>query len=144
MEVLAVKISSRFILDNLFVIAGAFLVAAALAFTAPVAGWTGFGVFTGLTVIAGLSAALARNPGRKIGHGLVALAGLWSLIAALAFSGTVLMWLVLADAILVGVLALADLTAHEVTTEKVVHQLVVTGTPAAVNGQTAAQERTAA
>ena len=123
------KISSRFILDNLFVIAGAFLVAAALAFTAPVAGWTGFGVFTGLTVIAGVSAALARNPGRKAGHGLVAVAGLWSLIAALVFSGTVLMWLVLADAILVGVLALADLTAHEVTTEKVVHQLVVTGTP---------------
>jgi hypothetical protein len=138
------KISSRFILDNLFVIAAGFLVAAALAFSAPVAGWTGFGVFTGLTVIAGVSAALARNPGRKAGHGLVAVAGLWSLIAALVFSGTVLMWLVLADAILVGVLALADLTAHEVTTEKVVHQLVVTGTPAAANGHTAAQERTAA
>ena len=30
-----------------------------------------------------------------------------------------------ADAIAVGVLALADLTAHEATTEKVVHQLVV-------------------
>ena len=32
---------------------------------------------------------------------------------------------VFADAIAVGVLALADLTAHEATTEKVVHQLVV-------------------
>ena len=59
------------------------------------------------------------------------------------FSGSVLMWLVLADAILVGVIALADLTAHEVTTEKVVHQLVVTGTPAA-NGHATAAERTAA
>jgi hypothetical protein len=35
------------------------------------------------------------------------------------------MRLVFADALAVGVLALADLTAHEATTEKVVHQLVV-------------------
>jgi hypothetical protein len=142
-EVLVMKLSSRFVLDNLVVIGAAFLVAAALAFSAPVAGWIGFGVFTGLTVIAGASAVLSRTPGRKAGHGLLALAGLWSLVAALAFSGSVLMWLVLADAILLGVIALADLTAHEVTTEKVVHQLVVTGTPAG-NGHIAAQERAAA
>jgi hypothetical protein len=139
------KLSGRFILDNLFVVSGAFLVAAALAFSAPVAGWIGFGVFTGLAVVAGTSAALARSTGRKAGHGLLALAALWSLIAALVFSGSVLMWLVLADAVLVGVIALADLAAHEVTTEKVVHQLVVTGTPAAANGHsTTAAERTAA
>jgi hypothetical protein len=52
--------------------------------------------------------------------------GLWSLIAALAFSGSLLTWLVFADAIALGVIALADLTAHEVTTENVVHRLVVT------------------
>jgi len=137
------KLSSRFILDNVTVVGAAFLVAAALAFTAPVAGWIGFGVFTGLTVLAATSAALARTPGRKAGHGLLALAGLWSLIAALVFSGHVLMWLVLADAILLGVIALAFLSVHEATTEKVVHQLVVTGTPAAANGSTAA-ERAAA
>jgi hypothetical protein len=137
------RISPRFVLDNLFIIAAAFGVAAALAFSTTVAGWTGFGVFTAVAVLAGASAALARTPGRKAGHGLLALAALWSLIAALVFSGSVLMWLVLADAILVGVIALADLTAHEVTTEKVVHQLVVTGAPAA-NGHAAAAERTAA
>jgi hypothetical protein len=41
------------------------------------------------------------------------------------FSGTALTWLVFADALLIGVLALADLTAHEATTENVVHQLEV-------------------
>ena len=76
-------------------------------------------------MIAGLSAVLARAAGRKIGHGVVGLAALWSLIAALVFSGTALTWLVFADAILVGVLALADLAAHEATTENVVHQLEV-------------------
>jgi hypothetical protein len=146
LEVLVMKLSPRFVLDNLFVIGGAVLVAASLAFSASVAGWIGFGVFTGLTVIAGTSAVLARGNGRRVGHGLVALASLWSLIAALAFSGSVLMWLVLSGAILVGVLALADLTAHEATTENVVHRLVVTQAPATngVNANGATTEHAAA
>jgi fatty acid desaturase len=92
-------------------------------------------VSAGITVIAGISAVLAEKNARKLGHGLVAL---WSLVAALAFSGTLLTWLVFADAVAVGVLALADLTAHEATTEKVVHQLVVH------EGTTAADQRAAA
>ena len=50
---------------------------------------------------------------------------LWSLIAALAFSGTALTWLVFADAIALGVLALADLAVHEATTERIVHSIEV-------------------
>jgi hypothetical protein len=119
------KLSSRFILDAVLILAAAFLVVVSMAWGTGVAGWTAFGVSTGITVIAATSAILTRSKARKLGHGLIALAGLWSLVAALAFSGSVLMWLVFADAIAVGVLALADLTAHEATTEKVVHQLVV-------------------
>jgi len=130
-EVLVMKLSPRFVLDNLFVVGGAFLAVVAMAFTASVAGWIGFGVFTGLTVLAFVSAVVARATGQKIGHTILGLVGLWSLVAALAFSGTVLTWLVFADAIALGVLALADLTAHEVTTESVVHRLVITETPAA-------------
>jgi hypothetical protein len=44
---------------------------------------------------------------------------LWSLVAALAFSGTALTWLVFADGIALGVFALADLAAHESTTERI-------------------------
>jgi hypothetical protein len=119
------KLSSRFIVDALFLLGAAFLVVAAMTWSATVAGWTAFGVSAGITVIAAASAVLAQRTQLKIGHGLVAVAALWSLVAALAFSGTLLTWLVFADAIAVGVLALADLTAHEATTEKVVHQLVV-------------------
>jgi hypothetical protein len=126
MEVLFVmKLSSRFILDASFLIAAAFLVVASMTWSASVAGWTAFGVSAGITVIAGTSAVLSQRIPRQLGHGLIALAGLWSLVAALAFSGTLLTWLVLADAVAVGLIALADLTAHEATTEKVVHQLVV-------------------
>jgi hypothetical protein len=119
------RLSSRFILDVLFFLAAAFLVVASMTWSAGVAGWTAFGVSAGVTVIAAASAVLTNRNARKLGHGLVGLAALWSLVAALAFSGPVLTWLVFADAIAVGVLALADLTAHEATTEKVVHQLVV-------------------
>jgi hypothetical protein len=119
------RLSSRFILDNLFLLAAAFLVVAAMTWSAGIAGWVAFGVSAGVTVIAAASAVLTPKTARKLGHGVIALAALWSLVAALAFSGTLLTWLVFADAIAVGVLALADLTAHEATTEKVVHQLVV-------------------
>ena len=84
-------------------------------------------------MIAGTSAVLGRNTGRKIGHGALALAGLWSLVAALAFSGNLLMWLVFADAIALGVIALGDLAAHEATTESVVHRLEIAGS-SATNG----------
>jgi hypothetical protein len=119
------KISSRFLLDSLFVIAGAFLAVASMAWSAGTAGWTAFGVSTGIAVIAAASAVLARKVSHRVGHGVIGIVGLWSLVAALAFSGTVLTWLVFADAIAVGVLALADLAVHEATTERIVHQLEV-------------------
>jgi hypothetical protein len=119
------KLSSRFLLDSLFVVAGAFLTVAAMAWSPGTAGWTAFGVSTGITVIAAVSAALAKKGSHRLGHGLIGVTGLWSLVAALAFSGTALTWLVFADAIAVGALALADLAAHEATTERIVHQLEV-------------------
>jgi hypothetical protein len=119
------KLSARFMLDNLYVIAGGFLAVAAMAWSSGTAGWTAFGVSTGVTVIAAASAALAKKNSHRLGHGLIALAALWSLVAALAFSGSALTWLVFADAIAVGVLGLADLAAHEATTERIVHQLEV-------------------
>jgi hypothetical protein len=119
------KLSARFMLDNLYVIAGGFLAVAAMAWSSGTAGWTAFGVSTGVTVIAAASAALAKKNSHRLGHGLIALVALWSLVAALAFSGSALTWLVFADAIAVGVLGLADLAAHEATTERIVHQLEV-------------------
>jgi len=119
------RLSPRFMLDGLFVVAGGFLTVAAMAWSAGTAGWTAFGVSTGIAVIAAASAVLAKKTGHRLGHGVIALAGLWSLVAALAFSGPALTWLVFADAIAVGVLGLADLAAHEATTERIVHQLEV-------------------
>ena len=119
------RISSRFLLDGLFVVAAAFLTVASMAWSAGPAGWTAFGVSTGIALLAAASAAASKKTSQRVGHGLLGLVALWSLVAALAFSGTALTWLVFADAIAVGVLALADLAAHEATTERIVHQLEV-------------------
>lgn len=119
------KLSARFMLDSLYVVAGGFLAVVAMAWAAGTAGWTAFGVSTGVAVIAAASAALAHKSSHRLGHGAIALVGLWSLIAALVFSGSALTWLVFADAIAVGVLGLADLAVHEATTERIVHQLEV-------------------
>ena len=119
------KLSSRFLFDSLFLVAGAFLTVASMAWAAGTAGWTAFGVSAGVTVLALASAVAAKKGSRRLGHGLVGLVALWSLAAALAFSGTALTWLVFADAIAVGVLALADLAVHEATTERIVHSLEV-------------------
>jgi hypothetical protein len=136
------RLSLRFLLDNLFILAAAYVVVAAMTWrTGIIAGWVAFGVSTGIAVLAATSAVLTRRAARKAGHGLVALAALWALIASLVFAGTALHWLILADAILVGAFALADLAVHEVTTETVVHQLAV---PATANGRAAAEERIAA
>src|ERR1700751_5612999 len=119
------KLSSRFLLDSLFVVAGAFLAVASMAGSAATAGWTAFGVSAGVTVLAAASAALAKKSSHRLRHGPLGLVALWSGVASLAFSGTALTWLVFADAIAVGVLALADLAVHEATTERIVHQLEV-------------------
>ena len=119
------RISSRFLLDGLFVVAAAFLTVASMAWAAGTAGWTAFGVSTGVAVLAAASAAAAKKTSVRVGHGLLGLVALWSLVAAVAFSGTALTWLVFADAIAIGALALADLAVHEATTERIVHSLEV-------------------
>jgi hypothetical protein len=124
------NLSPRFALDTLFVTGGAFLAVIAMAFTASVAGWTGFGVFTGLAVLALASALLGHGAARRSDHALLGVIAVLGLVAALVYAGTALTWLVFAGGVAIAVLALADLTAHEVTTEKVVHQLVVTHAPA--------------
>src|SRR5262249_40194414 len=119
------KLSSRFLLDILFLVAGAFLTVAAMAWSAGTAGWTAFGVSAGVFVIAAAGAALARKTAHRFGHGLIALVAAWSLTGALVFNGSQLPWFVFADAIALGVLALADLASHEASTERVVHALEV-------------------
>jgi hypothetical protein len=126
------SLSTRYGVDVLGIVAGGFLAVAAVAFPATVAGWVGFGVFTGLTLLGAVGAIFASRGSARIGHGVLGLVSLWALIAALTFTGPAMVALVFADALAVALVALVDLTAHELTTERVVHQLEV-HQPTAVN-----------
>lgn len=116
----------RFSADIFTLIAAAFLVVAAMSFSATTAGWLSFAVSIAVVLVCGAAAMSDRRRGaaRPI-HGAIVVVGLWSIVSSLAFSGTALTWIVFANALVLGVLALADLVAHEITTERVVHELDV-------------------
>jgi hypothetical protein len=117
--------SLRFGLGTLFAVAGGFLAVSSFTFAAGTAAWLAFAVSTGVTVLA--AAALARSGVSKIsvGYGAAFAVGLWSLIAALLFTGSALPWLIFADAVALVAVALADLALHEISTERVVHTIEV-------------------
>jgi hypothetical protein len=118
-------LSPRYALDVVAMLGGGFLAVSAMTFSAGTAGWLAFGVSAGIAVLAAAGAILNRRTSARIGHGVLAVAAVWSLVAALVFAGPVLTWLVFADAVGLLVVALADLTVHEVTTERVVHAIDV-------------------
>jgi hypothetical protein len=122
-------LTSRFAIDTTAVVAGAFLSTAAFAFAAPVSTWIAFGIFIGLIALGGLGLFADRHATGYATHGLLAAVGIWSLVATLVFAGATLSWLIVAGAVAAVVLGVVDLAAHEVTTERVVHQLEVTPTP---------------
>ncbi|MFJ4922523.1 hypothetical protein [Streptomyces sp. NPDC088725] len=122
-------LSPRFAINILAVVAGGFLAVAAMAFTAPIAGWVGFGVAAGVAVVALAGAIFARRPSTKAGHSVLALVALWSVVAALVFTGSALTWLVFAGGLAFVLAGLVDLTAHELSTERVVHSLDVRSDP---------------
>ncbi|MCD2195452.1 hypothetical protein LQ327_18945 [Actinomycetospora endophytica] len=126
-------LTSRFAIDTTALIAGAFLSTAVFAFAAPVSTWIAFGIFIGLIALGGLGVILDHHATGYLTHGLLAAVGIWSLVATLVFTGATLSWLIVAGAVAAVVLGVADLVAHEVTTERVVHQLEVTPTPEAAS-----------
>ncbi len=117
--------SSRYILNTLSLIAGAFLVVASRVFTGGPLEWIGFGVSAAVlfAAVAGLTIATLQR--HVVGFGALALVAAWSAVVALVFSGTTLGWLVLADGVAIGAVALGALLVHEFTTERVVHTLEV-------------------
>jgi cytochrome b len=108
-----------------YLLAAGFLVVVSRAFTPSVAGWIAFGVSTGIVVIGLASVMLTSKRVPQLGHAAIVVMALWSLIAALVFTGGVLGWLVFADALAVGAVALVNLGIHEFSTERVVHELQI-------------------
>ena len=94
-------------------------------FAANTVGWLGLGIGIFAVVAAGVGAAATGLRPRSLGYGVTAAVGVWTIVSSSVFSGSLLDWLVFADALALVAVALVDLTAHEVSTERVVHTLDV-------------------
>jgi hypothetical protein len=83
----------------------------------------------GIVMIALAAAALGQDAGQQRNLDVVlAVLGVWSIVQAIVFTGTTLEWVSFATAAAAALLATVGLTLHEMTTERVVHELrVITG-----------------
>jgi len=117
--------STRYTLNTFALVAGGFLAVVSRSFGSGALEWTAFGVSAAVALAGIVGLTLDGRSRGLVGNGALTLVGLWSLVAALVFTGSTLSWLVFADALAVAAVALVSLTVHEVTTERVVHTLDV-------------------
>jgi len=110
----------------LLLVAG-FLVVATQVWTGGTLEW--LFIVGGIVMIALAAVGLGRRPETQRGlDAVLAVLGVWSIVEAIVFTGSTLEWVSFATAVAGAALATVGLTLHEMTTERVVHELsVVTG-----------------
>lgn len=120
----------RYALNLALTLTAGILVVATMAFTAVAAAWISFGMAIGFAVISMLMLAIRPTLAQRlVGYPAAALSG-WLIIASLVFAPATVVWLGFGAAVALVVLGVSGLTAHELTTERVVHSLEVTRAPA--------------
>ena len=108
----------------LLLVAG-FLVVATQVWTGGTLEWL---FIAGGIVMIGLAAIGISAPSgaQRALDGLIALLGVWSIVEAIAFEGSTLEWVSFWTALAGAAVAVIGLVIHEMTTERVVHELSVT------------------
>jgi hypothetical protein len=82
----------------------------------------------GVSMIAGAAIdAIRADTAQRALDGIIGLLGAWTVVEAFAFEGSNLEWWSFGSACGLAALAVIGLGAHEMTTERVVHELSVTG-----------------
>ena len=82
----------------------------------------------GVSMIAGAAIdAIRADTAQRALDGIIGLLGAWTVVEAFAFEGSNLEWWSFGSACALAALAVIGLVAHEMTTERVVHELSVTG-----------------
>lgn len=115
----------RFFHNTLLALTAGFLVVATQAFAPAVVAWLSFGIATGIAVAALATLPLPVGLVQRLLSGLTVVLGGWTIVASLVFAPTTVVWLGFASAIALVAVAIGGLTAHELTTERVVHSLAV-------------------
>jgi hypothetical protein len=104
----------------------AFLVVATQAFALAVVEWITFSISVATLALAlAIAGTFRRHLPSLIVGGLAAAVSGWTIVASLVFAPAIVVWLGFAAAIAIGLLAVAGLIAHELSTERVVHSLAV-------------------
>lgn len=117
--------STRYLSNATLGVAGGFLVVASQAFTQPTIEWLAFAI--GILAVV-LSAGIALKGRGMIQRGVdvvTAAVGAWTIVETLVFSGATNTWLGFASGLAFVGLALVGLTAHELSTERVVHSFEI-------------------
>jgi hypothetical protein len=115
--------SIRYLYNTGVALAAGFLVVATQSFSAAVVAWLTFGIAAAITLASlGIIAAPGGLAQRVLGGATLTL-GVWTIVASLVFVPATVVWLGFASALAFVGLALAGLTIHEFTTERVVHSL---------------------
>jgi hypothetical protein len=122
---LEVSMNSRYLTNLGLAIIGGFAIVASQVWSVPVFMWLMFGA--GIVALAFFTGAglPARGRVQRSLDGVVALIGAWTIVASLIFTGTLVTWLGFASGAAFVALAIAGLTLHELSTERVVHSLEV-------------------
>jgi hypothetical protein len=109
---------------SLLLIAG-FGVVATQVWTGNTLEWMFIAIGALAILLAAADARIAGNVQRGL-DAVIGLVGAWTIVAAVVFSGSTLKWVSFADAVALAALATAGLLIHEMSTERVVHELSVT------------------
>lgn len=119
-------ISSRYLTNLLLILSAGFLVVATQAFAPATVMWLTFAIAVEATVIGAAMLFAPRNnmTDRMLG-GVVSVLGAWTIVASLVFAPATVLWLGFAAALGFVGLAVIGLTAHELTTERVVHSIEI-------------------
>lgn len=130
----------RFFHNTLLALTAGFLVVATQAFAPAAVAWITIGIAVGITAVALATVPLRVGLVQRVLSTLTVVLGAWTIVASLVFAPTTVVWLGFASAIAFVALAIGGLTAHELTTERVVHSLAVSS----ANHQTREREPVAA
>jgi hypothetical protein len=134
---------TRFLTSVIGTLAGGFIAIASFAFATGTAAWITFGIGLGLMVLSATPALLGER--RLIGlalDGAGALLAIWTVVASVVFSGSVVRWLSFSEGLAFVALALGGLALNQVRLVRRNH--VVVPTQIGSSDETESPRRTAA
>jgi hypothetical protein len=122
--------STRYLNNLALTLVAGFLVVATQAFIPTTVAWLTFAMAITFTILSLELLVVRTTIAQRVISGLTAVIGIWTIVASLVFPATTVVWLGLAAGAAVVALGVAGLTAHELTTERVVHSFEVERQPA--------------